>query len=113
MILEVSDFRHTALDVLLLSVTMIVDTDADGVSDTLDFCPGTAMGANVYQNGCSGEQIVDLNCPCENEWKNHGEYVSCVAQTAEGDKVVASLITQAEKDDIVSARAKRGCGKKK
>jgi parallel beta-helix repeat protein len=112
LILEVSDGSHTALDVLLLTVTMRVDTDADGVSDTLDFCPGTAMGANVDQNGCSGEQLVDLDCLCDNAWKNHGKYVSCVAHAAE-DQLAAGLITQAEKDTIVSARAKSGCGKKK
>jgi hypothetical protein len=68
----------------------------------------------VDGNGCSGEQFVDLDCPCEIEaaWKNHGQYISCVAHAAE-DQLAVGLITQAEKDAIVSARAKSGCGKKK
>ena len=66
-------------------------------------------------DGCSGEQLVDLDCQCYTEpaWKNHGQYVSCAAHAAE-DQLAAGLITpEAEKDDIVSARAKSGCGKKK
>jgi len=90
------------------------DYDGDGVSDPDDLCPGTAVGANVDGNGCSGEQLVDLDCPCDIEpvWKNHGQYISYVAHAAE-DQLAAGLITQAEKDAIVSTRAKSGCGKKK
>lgn len=88
------------------------DDDGDGISDSGDLCPGTASGANVDVNGCSGEQLVDSDCPCDDDWKNHGEYVSCIAHAAE-DQLLAGLITQAEKDAIVSARAKSGCGKKK
>ena len=88
------------------------DDDGDGISDLDDLCPASALGANVDINGCSGEQLVDQDCPCDCSWKNHGEYVSCIAHTAE-EQLVAGLITQAEKDAIVSARAKSGCGKKK
>ena len=90
------------------------DDDGDGILDTDDLCPGTALGANVDANGCSGEQLVDLNCPCDIEpaWKNHGEYVSCVAHAAK-DQLAAGLITEVEKGAIVSTHAKSGCGKKK
>jgi hypothetical protein len=88
------------------------DGDGDGISDFDDWCPATATGVNVDRDGCSGDQIVDLACPCDSDWKNHGKYVSCVAHTAE-EQLEAGLITQAEKAAIVSVRAKSGCGKKK
>jgi hypothetical protein len=88
----------------------LCDTDADG-DDTLDAndaCLATLPGAVVDDTGCS---IADL-CPCDNPWKNHGAYVSCVAHTAE-DFVDAELITVAQKDAIVSAAAESDCGSKK
>jgi hypothetical protein len=88
------------------------DEDGDGIFDLDDQCPQTSLNTAVDEDGCSGEQIVELACPCAGDYKNHGEYVSCVAQVAE-DQVAAGLITPAEKDAIVSARAKSGCGKKK
>jgi hypothetical protein len=88
------------------------DDDGDGIIDNEDLCPGTTLGVSVDEHGCSGEQNVDLACPCDGNWKNHGKYVSCVAHAAE-DQLAAGLITQAEKGVIVSARAKSGCGKKK
>ena len=62
-------------------------------------------------DGCSGEQNVDRECPCDYSWKDHGKYVSCVAHAAE-EQLEADLITPLEKDVIVSTRAKSGCGKK-
>jgi hypothetical protein len=88
------------------------DDDGDGISDLEDLCPGTAPGLYVDTDGCSGTQLVDLVCPCDDDWKNHGKYVSCVAHASE-DYLAAGLITLTEKDAIVSARAKSGCGKKK
>jgi hypothetical protein len=88
------------------------DDDGDGISDSEDACPGTTSGVNVDMDGCSGEQNVDLACRCDNDWKNHGEYVSCVAHAAQ-EQVEAGLISEAEKGVIVSNTAKSGCGKKK
>jgi len=34
-----------------------VDSDADGVGDACDLCPGTAPAAVVDQNGCAGAQV--------------------------------------------------------
>ena len=65
----------------------------------------------VPPNGKIWYHIEDL-CPCDIDWKNHGEYVSCVTHAAE-DLVDEGLITPEEKDAIVSDRAKSGCGKKK
>ncbi len=90
------------------------DDDGDGVLDINDSCWGTTLGSVVAANGCSGAQNVDIACPCDIEpvWKNHGQYVSCVANAAE-EQLAEGLINQAEKCAIVSERANSGCGKKK
>jgi hypothetical protein len=84
------------------------DSDGDGVNDPDDQCPDTASGDVVDATGCSIAQY----CPCDNNWKNHGAYVSCVAHSA-NNFVAAGLITSAQKDAIVSAAGKSNCGKKK
>lgn len=84
------------------------DDDNDGVVDNTDQCPATAQGAVVNSGGCS---IADL-CPCGNLWKNHGTYVSCVARTAESF-LASGLITEAQKDAIVSEAGTSTCGSKK
>ena len=64
--------------------------------------------------GCSLSQL----CPCEGpigtsvSWRNQGKYVSCVAKSAESF-VELGLITEAEKDAIVSSAAQSSCGDKK
>ena len=83
------------------------DDDGDGVLDAGDQCPNTATGEVVNQAGCS----IDDLCPCANEWKNHGAYVSCVAHAAE-DFVDGGLITEAEKDATVSEAGQSDCGHK-
>ena len=55
---------------------------------------------------------LDFACPCDQEWKNHGQYVSCVAKKAE-ELVQGGFITEEEKDSLVSERARSTCGKKK
>jgi hypothetical protein len=60
----------------------------------------------VNENGCSIDQL----CPYENPWKSHGQYVSCVARAAK-DFVAAGLITDAEKDAMVSEDGQSSCGK--
>jgi hypothetical protein len=84
------------------------DIDGDEVINDLDECEFTPVDAIVDpSNGCSIDEI----CACDNEWKNHGAYVKCVAQASE-DFVVLGLITEDEKDDIVSDAAESECGKK-
>ena len=68
----------------------------------------TSLGDVVNAEGCS----IDDMCACDDEWKNHGQYIRCVAQAA-GDLVDAGLITEAEKDDIVMDAAESDCGSKK
>jgi len=83
------------------------DTDDDGVDDGADDCPSTAPGEIVDQTGCS---IANL-CPCDNNWKNHGTYVSCVAHAAK-DFVAAGLLAERQKGVIISTAGKSTCGRK-
>ncbi len=90
------------------------DVDNDGVLNTSDLCEFTQVGTVVDpSNGCS---IGQLN-PCDGPrgttvaWKNHGQYVSSVAKTA-NSFLAQGLITQEEKDAIVSASASSTCGQK-
>ena len=87
----------------------------DGVPNGNDICAMTPVSAVVGPStGCS---IGEL-CPCEGpmgtttEWMNHGKYVSCVAKSSEGF-VEMELISELEKDLIVSEAAQSDCGEKK
>jgi hypothetical protein len=83
------------------------DDDNDGVNDGLDSCYDTQSGDVVDQFGCSIAQIY----PCDNDWRNHGFYVRCVAHASE-DFLDAGLITEEEKDQIVSDAGRSDCGDK-
>jgi slime mold repeat-containing protein len=57
------------------------DSDADGVLDCVDQCPGTETGDLINALGCSLAQT----CPCAGPgrpWLNHGEYVNCIKAAA-------------------------------
>jgi hypothetical protein len=86
------------------------DIDGDGVFGGDDKCPDTPSGEIVDVDGCSIDQL----CPCEKDpsWKNHGKYVACVAKAAESFEE-DGLISEAEKDMIVSEAAESDCGTKK
>lgn len=89
------------------------DIDGDGVSDSIDECLGTLPGDVVNQSGCSIAEIA----PCEHtvvgsKWKNHGAYVRSVAHASQ-DFVDAGLISEEEKDAIVSSSGQSQCGAKK
>ena len=84
------------------------DCDTDDDDHPLhadDQCPTAVPERPVDQGGCS---IADL-CPCEDNWRNHGAYVRCVAH-ASNDFRDAGLITEREKGEIVSAAARSDCG---
>jgi hypothetical protein len=88
------------------------DSDGDGVADSLDLCPATAFGAIVDANGCSIDQLAPCSGPASGgTWKNHGQYVSSVAQAA-ASFLAQGLISQAEADAIVSQAAESNCGDK-
>jgi hypothetical protein len=87
------------------------DSDADGVPDELDMCPDTTMSATVDLHGCSIEQLVPCDGPrTGGAWKNHGQYISTIKDTAE-TFLAAGLITTAEKNAILKAAARSDCGK--
>ena len=52
-------------------------------------------------------------CPCVRhpDWRNHGDYVKCVALAAE-NLVAQKAITAAQQDDIVAVAADSPCGRK-
>lgn len=88
------------------------DDDGDEVIDGGDACPSSAPGSVVDAKGCA---LADL-CPCSHSifgtwWKNHGAYVSCVAD-ASRTFVRAGLLTALERDAIVAAAGESTCGKK-
>jgi hypothetical protein len=86
------------------------DADTDGVADSLDLCPDTAVGATVDANGCSIEQIAPCSGPASGgKWKNHGQYVSAVAQAAEAF-LAQNLISADQADEIVAQAAQSNCG---
>ena len=86
------------------------DADADGVGDSLDQCPGTPVGDIVDANGCSIDQIVPCSGPASGgTWKNHGQYVSAVAQAVEVF-LAQGLVTEDEAEKIISDAARSNCG---
>jgi hypothetical protein len=89
------------------------DDDNDGVEDPADQCPLTAPGDVVDPGtGCSIAQL----CPCagpmgtDDEWRNHGKYVSCVSKTV-NTFVKLGLLTPDHKAHIVDDAAQSSCGK--
>jgi len=99
--------------------------DQDGVcAGALKLCGGSAgwvepdisriPGYLPYEvPGNSVDENCDLTVLCDPQatWKNHGAFVSCVSKEAE--KLLSQgLITESEKDSMVSAAAKTKIGKK-
>jgi len=89
------------------------DADGDGVPNGTDACPNTPRGVIADPDtGCSLDQL----CPCEGprgqsvSWKNHGQYVSCVAKTLKSflEKHLLPSATASRRNDEA---AKSNCGK--
>lgn len=84
-----------------------IDDDKDGVCDDVDDCLGTDPGdGGVDADGCSVPQL----CPCENQWANHGAYVTCVVDMAQA-LVDGDFILPGIGEDYVSDAGKSDCGK--
>lgn len=83
------------------------DIDGDGVVDADDQCLLTEVGSIVNAAGCSVAQL----CPCDAKWRNHGAYVKCVAHASE-DLLEAGIISEVQKDAIVSEAGESSCGHK-
>jgi len=84
------------------------DDDNDGVNDGSDQCLETRYPAAVDMYGCS----IEDTCPCDNAWKNHGAYVRCNAHTSESF-LNKGLISELEKDAIMSLAGQSECGSRK
>ena len=87
------------------------DDDNDGVADADDSCAGTAGDLPILSNGCSSPQLLVLACPKDVSYRNHGQYVQCVAHEAER-QLRLGLITATEKDAMVASAATSSVGKK-
>jgi hypothetical protein len=92
------------------SLTGDMDSDGDGVPDSLDQCADTPTGGIINESGCTIDQLV----PCEGPssggtWTNHGQYVSAVAHVSNTFKK-EGLISGREKGQIVSTAARSDCG---
>ncbi len=81
------------------------DADADGVLNESDVCPATPRGVVVNASGCSGVQEVDRVCPVT-AFANRGQYVSCVARTANA-AYAAGLLDDKERARLVVQAAQR------
>jgi CSLREA domain-containing protein len=88
------------------------DIDGDGVGNIADVCGLTPVDEVVDPGtGCSIAQLS----PCQGPrgttmpWRNHGQYVSSVARSAESF-LAQGLITPAEKDAIVAEAGQSTCG---
>ena len=73
-----------------------------------------ADAAAVSTTNQTEEPAVDIDslCPCEDDWKNHGQYVSCVAKETK-ELVAAGQISEKERTDMVKKAAKSTCGENK
>jgi hypothetical protein len=81
------------------------DSDKDGVPDYLDHCPDTKPNSLINSEGCS---IADL-CPCDGNWRNHGDYVRCIIRT-NGQFERDGLITRRQRRAIVFEAFDSRCG---
>ncbi len=72
----------------------------------------TLIGSTGFDvlSGLSFVDEIDRLCPCAGPWKNHGEYVSCVAEVSR-DLHAAGIITGKQKGQIQAQAAQSECGK--
>ena len=84
--------------------------DFDGVVMAEDRCLDTPVGEVADAGGCS----IAALCPCAHQsgrimWRSPRAYVACVADAALRF-LDAGLITEAEKDAVLSDAGVSGCG---
>lgn len=84
---------------------------SDGIPAPGASCSGTPPPTSqACSTQCSPAQLVQIACPPDGTWKNHGAYVSCVAQKT-GLLVLQGLLTGAQKGSINSAAGQSSIGK--
>jgi len=106
-----TDITHQGPFNATFSLSGETDADADGIPDSLDLCPGTPAGAIVDAHGCSIDQLAPCSGPASGgTWKNHGQYVSAVAEAVEAF-LAQGLISEEQADAIVSLAAQSNCGR--
>lgn len=100
----------------LRAIITLLDGDGDGFPPPAD-CDDTDAFINPDATELPGN-FEDENCdgdlgscdPCL-DWRNHGQYVLCVAQDAES-LIMGGFITEEEGDALVSSSAQSSIGKK-
>ncbi len=97
------------------AVADVFDSDDDGIVDNLDACVNSILSATVVINGTDsgvtnttnalGCNIADLLASeCSGDFKNHGQFVSCVSKAATALRK-AGIITNKESAALVKAAA--------
>lgn len=81
------------------------DGDTDGIVDLIDQCADTVEPL-VGVDGCSVEQ----RCPCDDEWDNSAQYVSCVANVLNG-MFAAEIIDADTRASIQLSASQSDCGR--
>lgn len=87
------------------------DDDGDGTADASDGCGQSPPGEPVGTDGCTCGERLEAECPGEGDYRNHGDFVSCVAGVA-SECVDDGLVSEEEKGEIVSNAAGSDVGKK-
>jgi Thrombospondin type 3 repeat len=81
------------------------DIDSDGLPNEEDLCPLSPLDQLVNNYGCTGAEFIVYSCKEEN-FVQHGKYVSCVAHVA-NDAVNQGIITKKEKAVFIREAAKK------
>lgn len=80
------------------------DIDGDGVANEMDHCALSPQNESVNSAGCSAVQFLAVTC-VRTDYAQHGQYVSCVAHTA-NQLVQQGLISQRQKARFIREAAK-------
>lgn len=91
------------------------DVDGDGVCGNVDNCPTSDLGETIIISDCdtgvknrmvaNGCTVLDLIGKCEDEAKNHGQFVQCVNRLM-SELMQQDIITRKEHAIIIKCAAK-------
>lgn len=112
---QLDGLRIELTDGSVATINFETDSDGDGVGDGDDVCPDSDLSPTVVIDGCDsgvanvvledGCTIMDLIALCSAVAKNHGDFVSCVAQLT-NELRKDGVITNKEKSAIQKCAAK-------